>query len=239
MGQKVNPNGLRVGVIDDWSSHWYADKNTFSECLVEDQKIREFVLKAVEPIARGNNITNVGRSDPQPPRSAQWDACLSKNLGAMAKVFISKAAAQAVAAVAVFAFELDEGLAVASGLCLQAALLPHVDDVVLLRLQLFQQVEGAVAELFLLAVATNGEEHGDRGVDDDDVERFLRQVFLAVGARGTEGVVGLPVGRDVGGQQLVQLLHRLALQQFAQPGAPLVVEAGQLGDAYVWEVLRP
>ena len=54
MGQKVNPNGLRVGVIDDWSSHWYADKNTFSDCLVEDQKIREFVLKAVEPIARGN-----------------------------------------------------------------------------------------------------------------------------------------------------------------------------------------
>ena len=66
MGQKVNPNGLRVGVIDDWSSHWYADKNTFSECLVEDQKIREFVMKAVEPIARGNakkpvdeNRTNV------------------------------------------------------------------------------------------------------------------------------------------------------------------------------------
>ena len=54
MGQKVNPNGLRVGVIDDWSSHWYADKKTFSDCLVEDQKIREFVLKAVEPIARGN-----------------------------------------------------------------------------------------------------------------------------------------------------------------------------------------
>ena len=47
MGQKVNPNGLRVGVIDDWSSHWYADKKTFSDCLVEDQKIREFVLKAV------------------------------------------------------------------------------------------------------------------------------------------------------------------------------------------------
>ena len=54
MGQKVHLNGLRVGVIDDWSSHWYADKNTFSDCLVEDQKIREFVLKAVEPIARGN-----------------------------------------------------------------------------------------------------------------------------------------------------------------------------------------
>ena len=54
MGQKVNPNGLRVGVIDDWSSHWYADKNTFSDCLVEDQKIREFVMKAIDPIARGN-----------------------------------------------------------------------------------------------------------------------------------------------------------------------------------------
>lgn len=54
MGQKVNPNGLRVGVIDDWSAHWYADKKTFSDSLVEDQKIRAFVMKAIEPIARGN-----------------------------------------------------------------------------------------------------------------------------------------------------------------------------------------
>jgi len=42
MGQKVNPHGLRVGVIKDWSSRWYADKD-FADCLVEDYNIRKFL----------------------------------------------------------------------------------------------------------------------------------------------------------------------------------------------------
>ena len=45
MGQKVNPNGFRVGVIRDWNTHWYATKKDFSDCLVEDRKIRDFVKK--------------------------------------------------------------------------------------------------------------------------------------------------------------------------------------------------
>lgn len=45
MGQKVSPHGLRVGVIQDWDSKWYADKNTFADYLIEDKKIREFVKK--------------------------------------------------------------------------------------------------------------------------------------------------------------------------------------------------
>ncbi len=44
MGQKVNPHGLRVGIIDDWDSRWYADKD-FSDYLVEDYKIREYLKK--------------------------------------------------------------------------------------------------------------------------------------------------------------------------------------------------
>ena len=44
MGQKVNPHGLRVGVIKDWDSRWYADED-FADCLVEDHKIREFLKK--------------------------------------------------------------------------------------------------------------------------------------------------------------------------------------------------
>ena len=55
MGQKVNPNGLRIGVIGDWSSHWYSEKQQFADCLIEDQKIREFVMKAIDPIARKNS----------------------------------------------------------------------------------------------------------------------------------------------------------------------------------------
>ncbi len=45
MGQKVNPHGLRVGVIKEWDSKWYADKKTFNEYLVEDYKIRQYVKK--------------------------------------------------------------------------------------------------------------------------------------------------------------------------------------------------
>ncbi|MDD2363410.1 MAG: 30S ribosomal protein S3 [Eubacteriales bacterium] len=44
MGQKVNPHGLRVGVIKDWDSRWYADKKNFARFLVEDKKIRDFVF---------------------------------------------------------------------------------------------------------------------------------------------------------------------------------------------------
>ncbi|MCI8621677.1 MAG: 30S ribosomal protein S3 [Clostridia bacterium] len=45
MGQKMHPHGLRVGVIKDWDSKWYADKKNFSDYLVEDHKIREYVKK--------------------------------------------------------------------------------------------------------------------------------------------------------------------------------------------------
>ena len=45
MGQKVSPHGLRVGVIKDWDSKWYANKTNFADFLVEDNKVREFVKK--------------------------------------------------------------------------------------------------------------------------------------------------------------------------------------------------
>lgn len=45
MGQKVSPHGLRVGVIKDWNSKWYADKKEFADYLIEDNKIRTFVKK--------------------------------------------------------------------------------------------------------------------------------------------------------------------------------------------------
>jgi len=45
MGQKMHPHGLRVGVIKDWNSKWYADSKNFSDYLVEDHKIREYVKK--------------------------------------------------------------------------------------------------------------------------------------------------------------------------------------------------
>ena len=45
MGQKMDPHGLRVGVIKDWSSKWYADSKNFGDYLVEDNKIRKYIKK--------------------------------------------------------------------------------------------------------------------------------------------------------------------------------------------------
>jgi len=45
MGQKMHPHGLRVGIIKDWDSKWYADSKNFSDYLIEDHKIREYVKK--------------------------------------------------------------------------------------------------------------------------------------------------------------------------------------------------
>jgi small subunit ribosomal protein S3 len=45
MGQKVHPHGLRVGIIKDWDTKWYAEKKDFGDLLVEDVKIRKFIKK--------------------------------------------------------------------------------------------------------------------------------------------------------------------------------------------------
>lgn len=45
MGQKMDPHGLRVGIIKDWNSKWYADSKDFGDYLVEDHKIRVYVKK--------------------------------------------------------------------------------------------------------------------------------------------------------------------------------------------------
>lgn len=45
MGQKVDPNGLRTGIIKPWSSKWYADKAHFADNIVEDDKVRKFIKK--------------------------------------------------------------------------------------------------------------------------------------------------------------------------------------------------
>jgi len=43
MGHKVNPIGLRIGIVEDWRSRWYADKKTFGRYVVEDERIRRYV----------------------------------------------------------------------------------------------------------------------------------------------------------------------------------------------------
>lgn len=47
MGQKVNPHGLRVGIIKNWDSRWFASKKDFGDLLYEDYKLRNFIKKAL------------------------------------------------------------------------------------------------------------------------------------------------------------------------------------------------
>ena len=54
MGQKVNPHGRRVGVIKDWDSRWFAGKSDFGDTLVEDYKIREYILKKLNTRSKSN-----------------------------------------------------------------------------------------------------------------------------------------------------------------------------------------
>ena len=66
MGQKVNPHGIRVGVIKDWDSRWFASKKDFSDNLVEDHKIRKTLKKQLYAagvpkieIERSNDIVTI------------------------------------------------------------------------------------------------------------------------------------------------------------------------------------
>ena len=61
MGQKVHPHGLRVGVIKDWDSKWYADKKDFGDNLVEDYKIRKYLKKSL--FAAGISKIEIERND--------------------------------------------------------------------------------------------------------------------------------------------------------------------------------
>ena len=66
MGQKVNPHGLRVGVIKDWDSRWYASEEKVGDLLVEDKKIRDYLKKTLYgagvpkiEIERSNDIVTI------------------------------------------------------------------------------------------------------------------------------------------------------------------------------------
>ena len=61
MGQKVHPHGLRVGVIKDWDSKWYADKKTYGDNLVEDYNIRKYLKKSL--FAAGISKIEIERND--------------------------------------------------------------------------------------------------------------------------------------------------------------------------------
>ena len=54
MGQKVNPNGMRLGIVKDFNAKWYAEKNEYSKNLVQDIKVREYLEKKLKSAAVSN-----------------------------------------------------------------------------------------------------------------------------------------------------------------------------------------
>jgi small subunit ribosomal protein S3 len=70
MGQKVNPHGLRVGIIKDWSSRWFAGKKTFGDTLVEDFKIRGYLLGKTYSTEKSSSPLRPGISDIEIERDA-------------------------------------------------------------------------------------------------------------------------------------------------------------------------
>ena len=51
MGQKVNPNGIRLGITKDWTSKWYANKRDYADYLNNDLKVRDFLMKKLKGAA--------------------------------------------------------------------------------------------------------------------------------------------------------------------------------------------
>ena len=83
MGQKVNPHGLRVGVIKDWDSRWYASDEKVGDLIVEDQKIRKYLKKTLYgagvpkiEIERSNEVVTIFLHCARPgmvtPPTAAW-----------------------------------------------------------------------------------------------------------------------------------------------------------------------
>ena len=69
MGQKVNPHGMRVGVIKDWDSRWFTSKQEFGDTLVEDHKIRKTLKKQLYlPAFPRSRSSAPWTADRHPPR---------------------------------------------------------------------------------------------------------------------------------------------------------------------------
>ena len=76
MGNKINPNGFRLGITRGWNSRWYAGKKTYAKLLAEDEKIRNLVGKQLAAAGLGELLedpADVVLGDPH-PRVAHRDA---------------------------------------------------------------------------------------------------------------------------------------------------------------------
>ena len=68
MGHKVNPTGIRLGIIKDWTSRWFAEGRQYADNLNTDLKVRTFLKKrlANASVSRGLNSTDRAQPSPAP-----------------------------------------------------------------------------------------------------------------------------------------------------------------------------
>ena len=110
---------------------------------------------------------------------------------------------------------------------------------VVLGLKLLEQVERPVAQCLIASMPAIGEEHGDGSVDHEQVDGEGRQTLVVVCTLRSEGVVGGPILRDVGGEITLEVIHRLTFHQLTERRLALVIENGKLGYPDMRKILRP
>ena len=103
-------------------------------------------------------------------------------LARSAQVFITNPTAQTFLLVTILFLQLNQSLRVTRRFYLKPTLLPHADDVVVLSLELFEEVEGPVAKLFAAVMTSVCKEQRDAGVDKEQIDGERRQVFGIVAA---------------------------------------------------------
>ena len=152
--------------------------------------------------------------------------------------FVAEAAAQTVPVVAIHLFELYDGLAVGSRIDVHPTFAPHPYDAVVLGFQFFEETEGTVAKRLVVLVSAVGEEDGDDGVEYDDADGLLRQLFGRFPALAAKRIVRLPIASGVGVKQVLQLLYRPAAYYLTQSCPAVIIQVGKLRNSDVREVLR-
>ncbi len=95
MGQKVNPHGMRVGVIKDWDSRWYASDEKVGDLIVEDYKIRKYLKKTAVcrryPEDRDRARAAQGRHHLYPLRSSRrWSSARAASRSSSIRLYVEK-----------------------------------------------------------------------------------------------------------------------------------------------------
>ena len=157
---------------------------------------------------------------------------------ALFKKLVTNPTPQTVFSVAILVFELNQRLRIGCRPHIQAALAPHSGDAVVLCANFLEQRESAVAEGFVVAMATVGEKHRNHRVDDDETARGWRQPLFVLRTGRTEQIMRLPIGCGAGVEGFFEFFNALTMNDLAERRRLLVEKLGELHDADVRKILR-